>query len=891
MDSSNNSIHLPHIGSIQCRMLNAVGGEYKTLILEVFPMDAKLQAISSDPSALKVSLEGNVLTLLPVNACSATVTIKASKPLYSSAKETFNVDISNYLENGSYEYKHLPIPGGGFVTGFLFHPAVPNILYCRTDIGGNYRYDFEKDIWISLVDHVIDTERWETFPLSIALDKENPSFVYSMVGEYPTHKMTFSDDYGAHFKYLDLPKIDLQGNTVRVHGNAAGRSTGERLAVDPRDSKVLYMGTMEDGLWKTVDSCKTWTKLTVASPDKEPENNFAFVEIDPKDSNIIIVATNGQQGSPDGNVRGASVYISNDAGKTFKILGGAPTPVLSGPTDHPGYVGQHAVFIEKYLYVTYSAYNVGWSNWNSYGCDLGLCYDGAVYRFELDDKGEVIEALDITPTSILEKNYKDLEAPNRRLGFGMSGISADPQKPGTLICSTITAKPDTIYYSKDYGINWKPIMSGLSIGKLDFNVPYQRTEHSGNASCVHWMADVKINPFNSDMALFNTGCGIFMTKNLTKAEVDMDVTWSTCDEGLEETVHLNIYCPPTGEVKLIDIIGDYGGFIFTDLDKPAENTIANKNKDRWITMMNADYPDSNPNTIVATPRGNWTGQTKGGLIISFDQGKNWEQLNDPTGLTEDIDDVITLLRKPNNTSGWVAISADEATIVWAIGFDISARRLVYTNDCGKTWCRSCVYSLDKKLITDTEIPIKVMADRVNPNIFYGFGKELGGASFYISTDKGRSFNQIQGPEGFPAVTLSGIDSEMPYEIRVESGKEGVIWMAMQQYGLWRITYDKRTNSISGKSVSEPGDFINRMGFGKGIQGSEIKMIYCSGIIKGEYGFWRSQDGGVRWKRINDDSHQYGDIRSITGDPRIFGRIYVGTGTRGVLYGDIVWTKE
>jgi len=81
-----------------------------------------------------------------------------------------------------------------------------------------------------------------------------------------------------------------------------------------------------------------------------------------------------------------------------------------------------------------------------------------------------------------------------------------------------------------------------------------------------------------------------------------------------------------------------------------------------------------------------------------------------------------------------------------------------------------------------------------------------------------------------------------------------------------------------------------MGFGKSPLGSEIKMIYCSGIVKGEYGFWRSQDGGVSWKRINDDAHQYGDIRSITGDARIFGRIYVGTGTRGVLYGDITWRK-
>lgn len=35
-----------------------------------------------------------------------------------------------------YEYRHASVPGGGFVTGFCFHPAEKNILYARTDIGG-----------------------------------------------------------------------------------------------------------------------------------------------------------------------------------------------------------------------------------------------------------------------------------------------------------------------------------------------------------------------------------------------------------------------------------------------------------------------------------------------------------------------------------------------------------------------------------------------------------------------------------------------------------------------------------------------------------------------------------------------------------------------------------
>lgn len=796
-------------------------------------------------------------------------------------------------ESCNYVYKPVSVPGGGFVTGFVFHPAVPDILYCRTDIGGTYRYDFAGDCWISLIDHATDPDMWETYPLAIALDRLNPSYIYVMVGLAPTHKIAFSADYGATWTYFDSPVVDESGRTAAIHGNAPGRSTGERLVVDPYDSNVLYMGTMEDGLWKTADRCRTWTRLAVELPGRPAEMNISFVEIDPasggkgRASQRIIVGTSGQQGSPGGNVRGPSVYISQDGGGSFQPIPGEPAPVIGGTPDYPGYVGQRAAFAGNYLIISYAAYNIGWSGWHTYGCDTGKCYDGALFRYKLDASGSVVEALDITPPNIIEPDFCDAESPGRRLGYGISGISADMQAPGTLICSTITAKPDTIYRSTDYGLTWVPIMSGLTIGQIDFNVSYQKPEYNGNDSLIHWMSDLKINPFDRDMALFNTGAGIFMTGNLTDADRGKTVTWGCSNRGVEETVHLNIYSPPAGDVQLIDIIGDYGGFVFQDLDRPAENTFANANGNRWITAMNADYPDSNPSLLVTTPRGNWTGQTKGGLILSRDQGRTWTQLNNPVGVSPAVDEWVRYMQTPNVTSGWTAISADGETILWVLGIPVYASRLVYTRDCGETWAKSSVYDREGKLLDGEGIPFKVMSDRVNPDIFYGFSDNTGGGGFYVSLDKGETFHQLTAPEGFPPVDLAGIDSEQHYEIRVESGREGVIWLAMQQYGLWRLTYQCGRHLLSGERVSEAGDVIKRIGLGKPEEGRDEKTLFTSGTIRGEYGFYRSHDGGVRWLRINDDRHQYGDIRSISGDPRVFGRIYVATGTRGVVYGDMV----
>lgn len=112
-----------------------------------------------------------------------------------------------------------------------------------------------------------------------------------------------------------------------------------------------------------------------------------------------------------------------------------------------------------------------------------------------------------------------------------------------------------------------------------------------------------------------------------------------------------------------------------------------------------------------------------------------------------------------------------------------ASRIVYTQDLGRTWRKSEVFDFNGKLICGVTLPFKVMSDRVNPNIFYGFGENINGAGFYVSIDQGLTFHQIKAPDGFTEVNLAGIDSEQAYEIRVESCKEGVIWMAMQQHGL------------------------------------------------------------------------------------------------------------
>ena len=79
--------------------------------------------------------------------------------------------------------------------------------------------------------------------------------------------------------------------------------------------------------------------------------------------------------------------------------------------------------------------------------------------------------------------------------------------------------------------------------------------------------------------------------------------------------------------------------------------------------------------------------------------------------------------------------------------------------------------------------------------------------------------------------------------------------------------------------------IYAFGFGKAAPGSDYPSLYLAGIVNGVSGFFRSDDAARSWVRINDDDHQYGLVLQISGDPKRYGRVYVGSHGRGIVYAD------
>ena len=749
-----------------------------------------------------------------------------------------------------YVYRHLPIGGGGYVTGFVFHPADASVMYCRTDIGGVYRFDYGQQRWVSLIDHVSHQDLRETCPISVALDPADPAKVYIASGlRDPDSKgcLTVSDDHGATFVKHELPFF--------VHGNLHGRSTGERLLFDA-DGECLWMASQLDGLWRSGDDGATWERV-----ESFPETACTMAA---RFGRLLLVGTEGLAQRAE-EQRGHSLYASWDDGASWQPV---PQPAyihVEGSKLH-GLVAQRCASDGRYLYVTFSANGPRSQNIDrGYTCDCGDCSCGRIVRYALTADG-LGPVEDITP----EKG-----------NWGFSAISA---AHGMLVSATIHRQHqdgDAVYLSRDCGSTWTTILHGLHTGKMAFRLAYMKPEHNGGRNLIHWMTGLAIDPHRPDTAWFNTGTGTFRTTSLQ----DDTVVWSDWCDGMEETVHINCHAPASGRVQVLDMIGDLGGFAFTDVDRNCDNSFANERGDRWITCLSCDWPDADPDHIVVTARGNWTGETKGGLIVTRDGAKTWNRLEMPMGLSQELDALLSKISGVNINAGWVAVSADGSTYVWAVAERIflHARNLVVSHDEGKTFCRSRVLRSDGSAFTGM---MKPMSDRCDAGLFYGFGDA---GELFVSTDGGDTFREKAAPAGWPSAHFGKVDCADTTEIRAAAGEPGVLYVATGE-GLWKLRYDRTSDGFTGLRLTAPEDCAYCVGLGLGRPGgdyaAEPKLVYFNGNVGGVYGFYRMRDDGTEIVRLNTDGQMFGRIHSIDGDKRVFGRFYLATGSTGLLYGDM-----
>jgi xyloglucan-specific exo-beta-1,4-glucanase len=721
--------------------------------------------------------------------------------------------------------------GGGYVTGLVFHPTTANLLYARTDIGGAYRWNQAATSWVPITDGLgfgAAEVRFHGIE-SIAVDPNNDQLVYMAAGMYTSEgngRLYISSDRGDHWTHVGLP--------FPLAGNSPGRAIGERLTVDPNKPSTLFYGTRTAGLWKSVDSGRTWAQATSLSSAKLTQDQVNALGVSSAMGVELVVLDTGTKGSGSATQTiyaaiapdyvstaglGSNLYKSNNGGASWTAVS---TPVS-------GYHIPHMVRAADGMFYVVFTKEPG----------PGAAGPAQLYKFD-------------------GNNWTLLKDPNNGgtgTGLGLGGLSVSGTGASTRIALGVTntwgnySGQQVIQLSGDGGKTWREIAATMPRTPAD-------------VAFWGWPDDVEIDPLNPDRVLHIHGGGVWETRNASSSTP----SWNEAIEGLEETAVLSLATPPAGATyTVINSSGDVGLWVHADLaTKPTLSP-----RTEWSNGFAADMAWADP--LYITSIGVVLGTSTGFGVWSGDGGTTWAKFATyAAGVATNT-----------NQEASIAVTARNKA-VWAPANSVPS----YTTDNGATWVPTNLPAINSIF----NRAYHLAADRRNPNKVYAY--DSGGhwwgtpGKVYVSTDGGHTFTLSQGsvtaglaPNYFGNTSLA-----------VNPNAEGHLWLA-DGNAVYRSTDSGATwtklshfASIQGSNQWPDVQGATAVALGKAKPGAAYSAaVYVVGVVNGVWGVYRSDDGGATWSRFNDDAHQFGGIGAMAADQNVYGRIYVSGTGRGMLY--------
>ncbi|GAA2494548.1 1,4-beta-glucanase [Streptomyces gobitricini] len=418
--------------------------------------------------------------------------------------------------------------------------------------------------------------------------------------------------------------------------------------------------------------------------------------------------------------------------------------------------------------------------------------------------------------------------------FGYGGVAVDARRPGTLVVTTNNrwAAVDTVFRSTDGGRTWTSLKERAVLDVAE--TPYLRWGED-RPKFGWWIQTVAVDPFDSHHIVYGTGATLYGTRDL--------VHWAPEIRGLEESSVRQLISPPRGRAHLISGLGDIGVMYHDSLT--ASPSLGMATDPVFGTATGLAMAARKPSYVVRT---GWSANRNGAW--SGDGGRTWQ----PFASQPDI---------AGTAPGPIATGADGRVLLWSfVHWDGSTYATHRSTDNGATWAEVPTFPRGATPV----------ADPVDPRCFYAYDTANG--TVHRSADAGRTFT--------PAA--SGLPSgDTQFRLAAAPGRSGHLWLSAKWNGLYRSTDGGRTfTGITSCWASYT------LGFGKAAAGAKYPAIFQVGAVGQITAVLRSDDEGASWIRVNDDAHQWGWIgETITGDPRVHGRVYLGTNGRGIQYADPV----
>jgi len=685
-------------------------------------------------------------------------------------------------------WQTLDVGAGGYVTGIDIAPD--DTMVVRTDTYGAYIWN--GTAWQQLVTAT-------SMPAGFA----NPNItqgVYEIQIAPSNSNILYMMFDGYVFKSTNKGTSWTETSFAQVTENAGDsyKMDGQKMAIDPENPNVVYVGTPKNGLFVSTDGGATWQSVS-AVPVSLTDSSGAYPGITGIEFDPALGVTGGKTNTIFAASYGHGVYESTNGGASWSSIG--------GPSDV-----EYAAVSSTGVYYAVGNTNSLWSYQNGKWTEL-----------------------------LVDSSH------------GIDTVAVDPFNPNEIVCQCAGGALNISYNG---GATWSGRNDNNELISKD--IPWladaDAVSSTVNYLCIGGTVFDQLVP---NKLWISDGIGVWNTTNLpTQNFATTTVIWNDQSIGIEQLCANEIVVAPGGNPVLASWDR---AFFYINNANVYPSTYGPIDTGKIVAGWSVDYASSNPNVLVGIAD-NWGIEESG---YSTNGGMTWTAFAaDPKGAGT------------NYIGGTIAASSP-TNIIWA---PAGGEDPYYTLNGGVTWNPitlpgvSSWSSFDTEYYYDTRT---VTADRVLPNTFYLY---YAGQGVFETTNGGATWAKV----------FSGsISPSSIYNAELESvpGEAGNLFFTggpqsnFASEGFYRSTNQGATWTAI-PNVTE----VICFGFGAPAPGQSYPSIYIVGYVNHVYGIWQSVNDAQSWTQIG--TYPTGDlelIKTISGDPNVFGKVYVGFSGSGYAY--------